>query len=414
MQTHKLLACLLALGALAPAAVAAQYTVTDMPATATASDIKPHEIAFTELDHDPDTNPVGLIPFEEWERTKPEQKRFLSPFPDYVEPTVVKPVDGVEKTITERLLMYVAEARFAVARPPGSIDLASYATADFLGRLDPAIEHKPIPPSEADNESNKNPARPWCVPPSGKVACVRSTYRLEGKLPIAVQLVNQLTDQSKLDDFLEFQSELGILSPPDLDQAGLARLTGIDTPVAGAIEQTIFHINQIMQFGKFLAVLQADPADPNRTLVTAYIALALKARPLESSKKYENVPVLRNMVPGMVLAGKSSFNTGQSISAGLPLFARNNIKAVAAILDAGSTGCATPYSLLKVRAKPKAPPRYLSLALAGQSGAGSVNAGTAVFETKPCGTSLLEACACPRQSAQHTEGASQVSLFATP
>jgi hypothetical protein len=43
--------------------------------------------------------------------------------------------------------------------------------------------------------------------------------------------------------------------------------------------------------------------------------------------------VLRNLVPGQVLVGKSSFNTGTSISAGLPSYARNQIKAVAGILE---------------------------------------------------------------------------------
>jgi hypothetical protein len=34
-----------------------------------------------------------------------------------------------------------------------------------------------------------------------------------------------------------------------------------------------------------------------------------------------------------VLAGKSSFNSGKSLSAGLPVYARNQIGALAAILD---------------------------------------------------------------------------------
>jgi hypothetical protein len=43
--------------------------------------------------------------------------------------------------------------------------------------------------------------------------------------------------------------------------------------------------------------------------------------------------VLRNLVPAQVLAGKSSFNAGTSISAGLPVYARNQVKAIAAILE---------------------------------------------------------------------------------
>jgi hypothetical protein len=45
--------------------------------------------------------------------------------------------------------------------------------------------------------------------------------------------------------------------------------------------------------------------------------------------------VLRNMVPAQVLAGKSSFNSGKSLSAGLPVYARNQVKAIAAILERG-------------------------------------------------------------------------------
>ena len=43
--------------------------------------------------------------------------------------------------------------------------------------------------------------------------------------------------------------------------------------------------------------------------------------------------MLRNLVPAQVLAGKSSFNSGNSISAGLPVYARNQVKAMAAILE---------------------------------------------------------------------------------
>jgi hypothetical protein len=44
------------------------------------------------------------------------------------------------------------------------------------------------------------------------------------------------------------------------------------------------------------------------------------------------VPILRNLVPAQVLVGNSSFNSGTSLSAGLPAYARNEIKAVAGML----------------------------------------------------------------------------------
>ena len=99
------------------------------------------------------------------------------------------------------------------------------------------------------------------------------------------------------------------------------------------LEQNIFYVNQIMQFGKFLAVFQQHPTDPNKTVATAFMALAIKSDVLERKKEYETVPVLRNLVPAQVLVGNSSFNTGNSISAGLPVYARNRIKAIATIME---------------------------------------------------------------------------------
>ena len=67
------------------------------------------------------------------------------------------------------------------------------------------------------------------------------------------------------------------------------------------------------------------------------MSLAVEASVLDKKRDYENVPVLRNLVPGQVLMGQSSFNSGDSISAGLPKYARNEIRTIAGILqhDAG-------------------------------------------------------------------------------
>ena len=233
--------------------------------------------------------------------------------------------------------MYVAEARFIVPKAPGSLDLGRYATLDFVQKIDPAIKHRAIDPGdvaplkEADAAHNRHPDRPWCGPGA---TCIDSRYQLEGKLPLGIRLANKLEEGGKkIAEAMEFQSELRLLPTGEIDQAGFAQLTGISTPVAGVLEQTIFFVNQMMQFGKFLAVFQQHPTDPAKTVATAFMALAVETDVLEKKKEYENVPVLRNMVPAQVLVGNSSFNTGNSISAGLPDYARNRIKAVAGALE---------------------------------------------------------------------------------
>ena len=88
-----------------------------------------------------------------------------------------------------------------------------------------------------------------------------------------------------------------------------------------------------MKFGKFFAVFQAHPSDPDKTVVTAFMSLAIKASVLDEKRDLEKVPVLRNLVPAQVLMGQSSFNSGESISAGLPKYARNEIRTVAGLLQ---------------------------------------------------------------------------------
>jgi hypothetical protein len=237
--------------------------------------------------------------------------------------------------------MYITEARFMLSRPAASIDLKNYATLPFIQSIDPSIKHEVIAAADVsvmkDEKSinNKNPDRPWCEG-TGVTVCIRSHYKLEGKLPIGVALANKLRDsEKKISATIEFESELRLLTPADIDGEGLMKLTGVNTPVAGVLEQNMFYVNQVMRFGKLIAVFQPNPANADNTIATVMIALAVSSSTLEMKKKYQSVPVLRNLVPVQVLLGNSSFNTGNSISSGLPNYVRNRIKAIAGILDRG-------------------------------------------------------------------------------
>jgi hypothetical protein len=310
------------------------------PAGLAAERLKPKVVAFIDRPSEELIDPdAGLMRFEDWAQTRPIEKQFLSPFPSYSEPTVEIMVDGVRKRVKEKLHMYVGEARFALARPPASIDLASFVTLPFIERTDPAIKHQLITPAEAVSAKdpraahNQHPLRRWCETRPATI-CIRSRYQFEGKLPLGIQIANKLRDSPKrIADHLEFQSELTLRPPAEVAELGLASLTGLDTPSVGALEQNIFYVNQVMQFGKLLAVFQRHPTDANQTIVTVFVALAVETSIFLKKKEFSKVPVLRNLVPAQVLAGKSSFNTGSSISAGLPLYARNQVKAMAAILD---------------------------------------------------------------------------------
>lgn len=339
-----LAASVLALLALPPATAAEEPRIREAASLAAVppAQLPPKTVLFVEPKPGGLGDPVtGLIRFEDWDKARPLDRRLLSLHPAYEEPTVTVTVNGVTKPYKKKLHIYVAEARFVLAKPPAAIDLARYVSLKFVQEADPAIRHKTISAADAiplkDPEAafNRHPDRRWCEAP-GPLVCIESHYALEGKLPLGVRLANKLEEgPKKIAESIDFQSELRLLSREEAADPALQRLTGLDTPVVGGIQQTIFHVNQILTFGRLVAVFQAHPGDPGRTVVTVLAALGVKSDVLEKKKEFENAPVLRNMVPAQVLMGQSSFNTGASISAGLPKYVRNRIQAIAAILERG-------------------------------------------------------------------------------
>jgi hypothetical protein len=319
-------------------ASAQEFQVTKVKSIASVAidQLKPKTIIFNDhRDSDITDHTTSFIRFEDWGQAMPVQKRFLNLYPAFEETVVTKTVEGMTRTYKDKLHIYVVEARFMLSKPAGSINLNRYATLSFIESIDPAIKHQLIGPAETTilnnerNLNNRNPVRQWCEDKLVTV-CTRSRYQLEGKIPLGIALVNKLRDsERKLTNYIEFESELRVLPPPDIDDAGLRRLTGLDTPVTAVLEQSIFAVNEIMRFGKFIAIVQPHPTKPNNAITTVMIALAVSSTTLEMKKNYEDVPVLRNLVPSQVLMGKSSFNIGNSISSGLPNYARNRIKAIA-------------------------------------------------------------------------------------
>jgi len=338
--------CALAAIVAVPHAQAQDFQLKDVPSlpplSAGAPAPAPRTILFTDHRNDELADPAtGLIQFSDWERSRPRQKELLALFPSYEEPAAGG-TDAAGKPRRRRLHVYVAEARFTVGKPAASIDLSKMISLAMIEELDPAIKHRLIAaadaipnkdsPNKDQKSANRNPRRAWCE--GDGVVCIQSQYRLEGRLPAGIMLVNKLRESGKrISDTMEFQSELRLVPQREIDQAAMAKATGIDAPVAGAIEQNIFYVNQVMQFGKFLAVLQGDSADAKKSIATVFVALGVDSELFENKKEFEKVPVLRNLVPAQVLAGNSSFNTGNSISAGLPKYSRNRIKAVAGLLD---------------------------------------------------------------------------------
>jgi hypothetical protein len=182
------------------------------------AELKPKTIVFTDQ---PGANEV-FISYDEWAKAKPLQQQLLSLYPGYSEPNLDIIVDGTKRRYTEKLHMYVAQARFIVAKPQGSINLARLASQPFAEQLDPAIKQRVVTAAdvmrtkEAKSVHNQNPQRRWC---EGRptVICLHSTYKLEGRLPVGIALANKIREGGRqISDTLEFEGELTLLSPTEV------------------------------------------------------------------------------------------------------------------------------------------------------------------------------------------------------
>jgi hypothetical protein len=333
MRRHRAAVLIAACVATCTGAAAQEFQLEDVPAAASVpiAQIKPRTVIFADQRNDKlADSSTGLIPFDDWARSRPVQRRFLSLFSSFVEPTL-------NQQTKLNLSVYQAEARFRLPRPAAASDLSRYANVGFLEQIDPAVKHRPItagdavPNKDAGAAHNRPPNRRWCE--DAKAICVQSRYMFEGKIPAGIQLANKLREESKkaIPDFIEFQSEIMLVTQPHL--AELPSLTGLDSTVTGGLEQNIFWVNQVIQFGKLLAVLQQHPTEQEAAIATVYILIAVRNDVLNKQKEYSNTPILRNLVPAKLLMGNSSFNSGDSLSAGLPKYARSRVKAIADMME---------------------------------------------------------------------------------
>ena len=306
----RLVLALIAIAGFATAAHAQEFRLEDVPSVTDLpiGKLKLGVIAFSDHRSDPLVDPStgGLMKFADWTRARPLQKQLLSLYPSYEEPTLKSTSGGVSRIRKSRLHMYVAEARFLVDKP--TIDLTRYATLPFIEKLDPAIASKLLPAADALPQKepqfayNRNPDRPWCAS-SPTTLCIASRYKFEGKLPIWDHAAQQAARQREEDRRLSstFKASCAC-SPGRSRRSELQKLTGLDTPIVGVLEQNIFYVNQIMQFGKFIAVVQKHPTDAGQDgRDRVRDAGGRERRSWRKKKEYERVPVLRNLVPAQVL-----------------------------------------------------------------------------------------------------------------
>ena len=224
IRTAVVLALLVGLPA---AAYADDYRIEEAasPQNWDVAQIKPGTIVFSDLGANAkaDAKAIGnatLTPFVEWGKARPLQKRFLSLFPAYEEPTVPGSEARQEPGYPEAL--HVCGASTFRARPWSHGDRsdplrdARVPAAHRSGHRDKP-SRPPLPPlKDHQGAGNENPVRHWC---SGRptLVCIQSSYALKGRIPLGILLVNKLRGgPEKISEHINFYSELSELPSADM------------------------------------------------------------------------------------------------------------------------------------------------------------------------------------------------------
>lgn len=299
-----------------------------------------------------------LVTFDEWTAKAPKEAAVLGLFRGYKEPVVSYMEDGARKTAVAKLTIYVTRIKTEVQKPAGQIDLKRFLDLNALAQLDSEITHKSVGPGElmpAIGGRGPVPNFKWCNKNDGKVyialpdfeqnldylkgdhawcseqgrsVCIESCYLFGDAWQAGVTGVNLVkklvsSNPADLKDYgIGMQSEVRIFNSENEYGQKVSNLTGLSTPVRGIVEINMFYINQVMQYGKIVAVFQDHPNDPARTVVTSLNAIGVRTKSL---KKHG---ILKE-----ILQGQSDLNTQTGITAGIPVFTKNIAGSMANILE---------------------------------------------------------------------------------
>lgn len=302
-------------------------------------------------------------PFAEWVAKYPREHQVLGLFKNYAEPTFTE--NG--KTDVRRLTMYTNRVRISINKVASQINLPNLITIESLQNLDRELKHKVISANQAmPNVVGKGPIdnfkwctkqvmvetqmldvpyialpgyerdlsflkgdRPWCAN-DGRTLCVESCFPFNARWSTAVQGYNVWKTAKKMgnikqeelkDEGMGMQIEARYFTSDAEYGQNLQDLTGVKSPIRGIVELNIFFVNQVIQYGKVLAVFQEHPQSAQATVVTTVSAYAIVTKSWDKKEVRE------------ALQGKSSENTKTGLTAGIPTFTKNIAKSLASMLE---------------------------------------------------------------------------------
>lgn len=316
-----------------------------------------------------------VLTYQQWNQQYPDEAKALNLYNGFAEPQVISLKYGIEKRVTEKMMVFVAQGKMLINKVPAQISLSNFTKIDFIRKFDPDLKSMQINatqviPAELQQLGatplDKRPQLPnfqWCTIPqaaddktpptqvilrpqrerdltylipqgrpmwcsdTARTICVESCYMFNKGYRALVATANAvLAKDEQKDKGIAFQSEI---RPFASEQEAaipvpLQRLTGLASPVRGGLEQNSFYFNQIFQYAKILGVIQEMPGHPNQSVATIYFAVGIKKRTWDINSQVSQV---------LMGESKGYLNTETGITAGLPAFTQTTLDSIGQILE---------------------------------------------------------------------------------
>ncbi len=177
----------------------------------------------------------------------------------------------------------------------------------------------------------QNPERPWCAA-NGRTLCLETCYYFSAAWKVAVEIYNNtLGSNDPKDSGQAMQSEVRyFVSEAEYgSKVPLARLTKINTPIRGVMEQNTFYFNQVFTWAKVVAVFQEHPTNSQQTIMTTLAAFNLRSKYCTEARYQELCKAIKGES-----RGPTGVNTRTGISAGIPIHSREIAIGLTQILEA--------------------------------------------------------------------------------
>lgn len=342
-QTLVLLAALLASAASAEGKTLKEIPFAKFNEATVAEKMDPANVYFTQK----------TVPYEEWQKQSRLEVEFLNLFPGYAEPEVDVIRNGLPKKEIEKITVVATRAKTILNKPASQIDLKILLQNETLAKLTPNMQHQVIsadkimpivagsgkidnfsfcnqdgtyidrPSREKNLKHALRADRPWCDN-SERSVCVESCFKLGKGFQLILMLQNQRREADRKVDYgVALESEIRYyLSEEEMGRKGsLKELTGINTPIRGVYEQSMFYWNQIMQFGKAVAVFQEHPTDAQKTVVTSFFIIGIKTR------TYKKDVFIAELLQGI------GANEAFGVMAGVPKFTQEIAQGISDVFE---------------------------------------------------------------------------------